>query len=341
MRYESLTKELDEISKVIHLNNSILEGIMGEDKLIFKKSVHKNLIIEIYTFWENYVKKIMYNCYENYKKIIVDREFIVNYIQQVQEKSYTRQLFLASLDENKLNITIENLCYSNNLNYKELNSLFKRLLFKVDDFNKHIDKHPALDRVINELKLSGIDPVFKIVKSRYETSEYVEAYLNLLVENRNIVAHQYELTDIYNLAQFEKIRDFVKELADILYEYCGSQLIKKAKQKSECIYKRFLPIKVIKGNSAGKTAIIGIRNISLRKIGKDSKLYCYDKNKDIYRTLSIINLKKENKECNEILPLESYSMEVYTNTSLNNKYKNFIIYDLDKRCDDYTYSIIV
>ncbi|MGG0033300.1 HEPN domain-containing protein [Priestia megaterium] len=342
MKYDFFTKELDEISQIITLNKKILNNLSGQEVSLYKKSVHKNLSIAIYTFWENFAKNLIYNCYDNYKKILVDKKFLINFFQHIQEKPFARQLFLKSIDDNKINITIDNLCYSNNLNFKELKSLFKRVMFNADEFGKHVEEFPQFNEVIEELKINAVDPVFEKVKSRYEAIEYLEAYLNLLVENRNTVAHQYQITQIYTLDQFEAILKFIKIVTLIVFEFCGSQLLTKAKERGEIVYKRLLPLKVIKSNSSGQTAIIGIRNISQRAINKTVKLYCYDRSSCIYRILDIIKIvKQEGNECNDILPLETYSLEVQTSATINQRNSRFIVCELNPNSDSYDYQVIV
>ncbi|MVX62222.1 hypothetical protein GKZ28_00720 [Clostridium chromiireducens] len=341
MKYDSFTKEIDEISQIISLNQRIISTLNGSDLSLFKKSLHKNLTIAIYTFWENFSKNLIYNCYINYKKILVDKDFLINFFQHIQEKSFARQLFLNSIDDNKFNITMENLCYSNNLNYKELKSLFKRVMFNSDQLRKHLDKFPELSEAIEDLKTNAVYPVFQTVKSHYDVSDYLEAYINLFVENRNTVAHQYQITEIYSLDQFESILNFIKAVTLLIFEFCGSQLLIKAKEKGEVVYKRLLPLCVIKGNPAGETAIIGIRNISQKTITKDVKLYCFDRGNNIYRTVDIIKIIKDGKEHNEILPLEAYSLEVQTNATINKRNDKFIVCELNQNCVSYDYQVIV
>ncbi|ETT45728.1 hypothetical protein C162_20381 [Paenibacillus sp. FSL R7-269] len=341
MSYNALSQDIGEILEIIKINGNILGTLHGKDASLFKKSSHKNLIIEIYTFWENFSKKIVFSYFENYKKILVDKNFLVNYFQHVQEKSYTRKLFLNSIDENKFNITPENLCYSNNLNFKELKSLFQRIMFNENEFAKHTENHKELETALEDLKNNQIVPIFKDIKTRYEVIEYVEAYLNVLVENRNIVSHQYQLVEVYTLKQFESILNFIKIMSSLVYEYCESQLLIKAIEKEELVCKRIFPLRVYKGNSRGQTAIIAIRNSFHKIITKDTKLYCYDRANKIFRKVEIIKIFKFEKEHYEILPLETSTLEVQTVATINNRNHNFIIYALNPNTETYSYELVV
>lgn len=341
MKYSLFIEEVDEIERLIKLNRKVLCTLRAEETVLFKKSMHKNITIEIYTFWENFVKKLIYHCYSNYKKILVDKKFLIKFFQHVNEKPYVRQLFLQSIDENRLNITKENLCHSNNLTFKELNNLFKRMTFDTNEFKKHVQNYSKLDQAIIELKNNSIDPVFEEIKSRYDSFEYLQAYLDLFVDNRNTVAHQYEITQIYSLDQFECILNFVKITTEIVFEFCVSQLLKKGRIKKQKVCNILYPVRVIKGNSS-ENAIIWIRNSSKKVINKNEKIYCLDRKNDIYRIANIISIRnKTREECNEILPLEDYSVEIETEASLNNRNNKFITCGLKSECEEYDYNVVV
>ena len=296
MEYSLYESELQNIQDIIDLNRKIQGTLKGKELRVFKNTLHKNLVIEIYTFWENFSKSIIYDCYFNYKKLLVDKRFLVNFFKNVNEKSYVRQLFLKNIEENKLNITIENLCYSNNLTFKELESLFKRVMFDVNDFYKHIDGFPELQETIKSLQDSSIEPVFEEVKSRYDTREYVEAYLDLLVNNRNSVAHQYKITEIYSLEQFQDIFNFIKIMVLVVVEFVTSQLLKKGLIKKEIVSNLLHPVKVIRSNSNNKSAILWVRNSSCKSINKNEKFYYYDRAKKIYRMANILTVLDKDKK---------------------------------------------
>lgn len=344
MNYDFFIKDLDEISQIISLDKKLMKKLTGSDIPLFKQSLHKSLTIALYTFWENFCKKLIYDCYTRYKKILVDKDFLINYFENIQEKSYTRQLFLKSIEDNKFHIKIDNLCYSNNLSFNELKSLFKRLLFDTNEFAKHVDRFSKLDIAILELRNNAIIPEFKEIKSTHDTIECFEAYINLLVENRNKVAHQYIIDEIYTLEQFESILNFIRVATLLVFEFCTSQILKKAQLKGEKIHKRIFPLCIIKSNSCNKTGIVGIRNTTKRIIKQNSNLYWYDKEKEIFRILHIIKIVRNGITSSEILPLDACSIEVDTNASIKNtrkKTKQFIIYDLTETCDSYEYQVMI
>lgn len=340
MKYETLSVQLKEIPQIIELNKEILQTIDGQKKNLLKKSTHKNLIIEIYTFWENYTKSTIYTCYKNYKKIIVDREFLVRYLEGVHEKSYTRQLFFENITDNKINITKENLCYSNNLNYNQLLDLFKRIGFDKNDFNKHIEGNPKIIGVLEELKREII-PVFQNTEREKQIKDYIQSYLDMIVEERNKVAHQYEIDDLYSPNQFELLLTFISVLSEVVFEYCSSQLIKKSLEKNVSITQFFQSLMVIKGNSRESSAIVGVESISDSIYSKDDTLFCYDRSKDIYRVLNIEKVIVNNEEVEAILPNSKCSIEVRTLSKINKDNPDFKICSLNTHADEFEYALLI
>ena len=69
MNYNLILEEIDDIYKIINLNKKILLALEEKEEILFKKSFNKNLTIEIYTFWENFCKELVYDCYSKYKKM--------------------------------------------------------------------------------------------------------------------------------------------------------------------------------------------------------------------------------------------------------------------------------
>lgn len=340
MKYDNFINALNEIPSIITLDKYLLSKLNGESRSLFKKSNHKNLVIDIYTCWENYTKLLLFHCYENYKKVIVDKDFLLAYFQRINEKSYTKKLFSESIEENKITINQENLCYSNNLNWNEMLDLFNRLGFNKEDFIKHLNNNIKLEEAINDLK-EYVQPISEDRAHISSNLELTKSYLNMVVDFRNSVAHQYEINEILNLSQLDKIYKFIKTLSEIVFEYCVSQIIKKSESKSISIIEKLLPISIIRGNSSGTTAIIAIKNTSLNKYTKDSMFFCYDTTSQIYRILKIKEIRYLDKKNDYIEHDKEYSIEVETHSKLSNKNHNFVICSINERCEDFMYSIVI
>lgn len=69
MEYNLYEKQLKDIQEIIDLNKKIQQQLNGKELRLFKNTLHKNLVIEIYTFWENFAKNVIYNCYFNYDEL--------------------------------------------------------------------------------------------------------------------------------------------------------------------------------------------------------------------------------------------------------------------------------
>ncbi len=322
MKYEITRIELSDLKKTLDLNEKIYNLIEGKDKADYKVIKHKSAIIEIYTFWENFIKQLVYDCYYEYKNLIVDERFLINYFRNIHEKSHTRDIFKNNFDNGKIEISKESLCFSNNMSFKEMKNIFKRIGFNVEDILKHLSDNPDLQTTINNLNNIGVIPVVEDEEGNDGTERHTkrntnlfESYINLLVEDRNAVAHQRDIQIVYNSCQLNELYNFVKVICEAVYEYSFSQLIIKSKQKRKpaSISNTFYPIAVYSENTGSNNSIIGIRNMSSHTISKDSEFYCFDDEKKLYRTLKIMECRHDGKTLSNFLnPYQDYSIKVKT-----------------------------
>ncbi|MCA0386251.1 MAG: hypothetical protein LCH34_11700 [Firmicutes bacterium] len=314
-------KEYEDLYESIQLKRKILSTLSGRDLTIFKKMTHRNLVLSIYTSWDNVIKRSVYDSFVNYKEIIVDASFIKKYFKSVNEKRYVYADFISNISDNQFLITLENLCFSNNLNSKELFELLKRMKFDVNALRVHILKDYRVASAINNLKESGVALIFKGTERPQNIFEYFIAYLDLLIESRNSIAHKYEDDYHFNIDQLDYYLKFIICSTITINEYIQSQVLIKAQEKKVRISNRFYPLKVIRSSDANGRSIIGIRNISSKVFSKDTILYCYDKTENIYREVKIAKIMKNSKEVQEILPYEDYSLEVYCQVKIKSEVK--------------------
>ena len=333
-------REYEDLYESIQLKRKILGSLAGRDLTIFKKMTHRNLVLSIYTSWDNVIKRTVYDSFLNYKEIIVDANFIKKYFKSVSEKRYVYADFINNISENQFSITLENLCFSNNLNSKELFELLKRMKFDINALGTHISKDYRITHAITNLKNSGVALIIKGTERPQNTFDYFIAYLDLLIESRNSIAHKYDDDYHFNIDQLDYYLKFIICSTITINEFIQSQVLIKAKEKKIRVSSIFYPIKVIRSSDTNGRSIIGIRNISNKVFTKNSKLYCFDKADNIYRELKVTKIMKDRDETLEILPYEDYSLEVLSLVKIK-KDANFKICALKDTSLPFNYQIIV
>lgn len=303
------------------------------------------------------MKSLVYDCFRDYKKFILGEKFFKQYFKTVQENSFVRKKFLKSISDDGLEITIETLCHSNNLNAKVLRELFTRITFNVEDLPKHINTSKGLNDKIENLRNSSIPPFY--FKDEEEIDERNEAlstddpkfnryidtvfgYLNTLIELRNQVAHSYIITEIYDIGDLKIFAEFIYELCFVLLEYCGSQIIKKSTDFGEPIIKRLYPLKVFMNTSKCK-AILGVNNTSNKSLNKGDTLYLFNNGEGIYKFANITGIQSERKTIEELLPYHAGALEIWTEGVIRKEHKTFYLYDIvaTKNETDYKYSLLI
>ncbi|PGR23031.1 hypothetical protein COC52_24880 [Priestia megaterium] len=343
MHYNNLMIESKNLQDLFTMEEKIINLLPQDDARKYRRIIHKNLVIEIYTFWENFVKELIFECYKKYKKVIVNTQFIKRYFKSIQDNSYIRKVFLGNITDEGFNITIESLCHSNNLNYDVLTDLYSKLCFDKNDFAIHLNENTSLSCTINDLKGNFVEPIFdETTKPPYNKIQNIKGYLQVLVASRNTVAHQYQVSEIFTLNQLQSIFNFIVALCEVIIEYCSSQILKKSAEMKENISKRVFPKLIIRSNSKERTAILWIRSYSKKIVPKNKALFCYDKNSGIYRKASIVQIKnKDQQDCTEILPYEDYSIEINTDSMIRQRHKAFNICILEDEIPEYTHSISI
>ncbi|MED4018037.1 HEPN domain-containing protein [Sutcliffiella cohnii] len=357
MRYQQLENDFKSITSIFELEEQILNNLSPENKAMYKKMVHKNIVIEVYTLWESFVKSLVYDCYKDYKKFIMGEKFFKQYFKSVQENSFVRKKFLKSISDDGLEITIETLCHSNNLNEKVLRELFTRITFNIGDLFKHINTSKGLNNKIESLRNSSIPPVYHKEEDIDEGNEaqltddpqvdrYIDTvfgYLNTLIELRNQVAHSYIITEIYDIDALKILAEFIYELCFVLLEYCGSQIIKKSIDFGEPIIKRLYPMKVFMNTSKCR-AILGINNLSNKPLNKGDTLYLFNVGEGIYKIATIRGIQGGGKIIDELLPYHTGALEIWTEGVIRKEHNTFYLYDIvaPKSSEtDYKYSLLI
>lgn len=359
MNYNILNEDFNKVLELIELEETILTLLDGKQKNLYKKAIHKNVIIELYTFWENFVKNIIYSTYTNYKKLIINERFLKKYFKQINENSYVRKKFLENINENVIEITIETLCHSNNLNDSVLRQLLGRINFDVTDLDKHIDSSESLKNSIEELKASFIKPIkreeinedsleesYQVTPEKEQTItelrflDQVNNYLYTLIELRNEVSHSYNITEIYNLYDLKMLAKFIFELCVIVLEFIGSQLIKKSISSNQDVIHRLYPIKVFKNSSSG-LCIVGINNFTREIIEVEEYLFMYSRGKKIYKFAKIESIKSNEDFINELLPYHTAALKLKTDAVIRSEHKTFHLYSLKSFEDEFEYKLIL
>lgn len=352
MNYTNLKQQFSEIYSLLELEKSIFSKLNGLDKLRYREVIHKTMVIELYTFWENFVKELIYDTYLTHKKMIVDEEFIKKYFKNINENNYLRNKFLENISEDKITITIDTLCHSNNLDEKVLRDLFKRINFDTNDLDKHLKSADLIKTSLISLQDSSIKKIEKNTQFEIRVDDVqsdngrhlrgIYDYIHTLVQLRNNVSHNFKVDEIYSIEDFEILSGFLYEVSFSILEFTKSQSIKKMisfHPTETKILRQVYPRKIFRRTKDG-FCIVGINNFGNKIIEKDSVLYFYSSSLDIYQMAVVLEIKKNDDFVKEGLPYEEMGLKLKTNMNLNRK-DSFNLYHCNEVTSEYSYVLTI
>lgn len=187
-----------------------------------EKIINKNYILSLYTIWETYVKKKIYDTYIDYEYLLHTEEFLRNYLKKSFGKSYLSNIFLSDLKNTKVKKEI--LCQSNNLNWREMEDLFTTIRFEKQNLEYLINNSKDLSSIVSVLKNSGVMPIQeKVSRSILES---VKGYLTLIINLRNTISHTYkmEMDEHLSNRQMIVLVDLFKCLIGIIETFIEKEL---------------------------------------------------------------------------------------------------------------------
>lgn len=357
MEYAELKQEFNNIRDLIDLEKLIVEQLDGNNRLRYREVIHKTLVIELYTFWENFVKNLVYDVYADYKNLVVNEEFIKRYFKNINENAYLRKKFLDNIQDDKINVTVETLCHSNNLTEKVLKDLFMRINFDPNELDLHLKNAESLREALEKLNESSIQKIERSTLTSLEDGEHVSQdlnissrqvhncydYLNTLVQLRNDVAHNFHVDEIYVLDDFEKFADFMFELCMIILEFSKSQIIKKIIDKTDnsiSVLRRLYPKEIFKQTDNG-TCIVGVNNFGNKIITLETIMYLYSPSLKIFRIAIVKNIQQHRSNVLEALPYQQVGLELKTNMNLIRSKPHFHLFHFNELKVEYDYTLTI
>ncbi|NIK70444.1 hypothetical protein [Paenibacillus sp. BK720] len=182
-----------------------------------EKILTKNYILSLYTIWETYAKKRIFDTYSDYEYLLHTDDFIKRYLKKSFGKPYLSKEFLKDIKDTKVKKEI--LCQSNNLTWGEFLDLLLIIGIDSSPLDTLINESAEISNIVNILKNSGLIPVYKDGFSTL-LSDSVKGYLQLIVDLRNTISHTYKM-------EFDEYIDS-KQMALLVHLFkCTINLIEK------------------------------------------------------------------------------------------------------------------
>lgn len=277
--------KISEYISLIELHDNRLFKLKDINLNQLKETLHKNVILGIYTCWENFIRDIIFDsCILKFHSVFLSFDFWQKVLPSIFEKGYTKKPFIESLNKKNTYLTKELVCSSNNMNYKEVKRLFKILGICTDTYLSDAIKYSKI--MTNKVEnMQAIIPFRgdELTREAPNVTVIVNTaikYIDSLVEYRNEIAHAYKLDEFLNAEQLRLYAEFVILLIDTIYKMLASYIVSKEYLNPNSKIAKVTKLDAIHlegGQSQKNPAVIEINYLTNGKERiKDKEFWIYD-----------------------------------------------------------------
>ncbi|HAB7548320.1 TPA_asm: hypothetical protein GYO79_14390, partial [Listeria monocytogenes] len=207
-----------------------------------RKGFRENTIINLYTCWESYIKKVFFEIIFFHQDILNNGTFFKKIVEKVVKKNHLASSFY-DLDSSKMHLSKNVITHSNNMNISVLFEMISEFDFSKEDFYKYVELGIRAEDYPNVILLDEIRescPQFEIDKNDNlevprGSNEILKFYIEqiyMLVKFRNRLAHLDEVSTIWSMEQIQAMSKIVKSLMMTIDEYLVGQVLKKYVESS-------------------------------------------------------------------------------------------------------------
>lgn len=336
---------LEEIKGQIDFFRKYLNGKHNErDKQLVRKVMQKHVIISIYTAWENFIKDYFYKVFEENENMLISTSFIQKYFTLILESPYfLRNEFIADVSIDGIKVKKTVLCSSNNMTLEEAIDIVKRLGLSVDELMHILSISNDLKESYLELQSLEIIPIIDVNNNNQYS--YISGYVKSIVESRNLIAHEYNLTTSYSVLQFRKLLDFIEKLTRVIIQ-CVESEIGKLKTKYILEHEAITgPIEVLEiiRSSTGNTNPIVVVNVGEYDFFENDEIIIHNHISGTFQIGRIFEIRNEEMlAVKDTVKNKRYSLEIKT----DNKVKRKNTYSIHKiknivECNDKKQIVII
>ncbi|HGO5815846.1 TPA: HEPN domain-containing protein, partial [Mannheimia haemolytica] len=270
---------------------------------IYRETINKIFIIDLYTNWEQFIKKSIRHIYDDYKNILLQEPSLIRRIFNDKIKK-ARDI---KLDENGAIDFKKLLTNSNNMKFLALREIISSIGLNTNYLSEDLKEDKGLSDSIKQLKGTGISFMQDQDTTQSEPSD-ISNIIYTIVELRNEYAHTGKSnTSFFNECQMDTYCTFFEKLISRISIFLSNEL-KKIIFEYYSTFDKSIKLEItdiIRENT--RTSLSALK-ISSNRVIKNPKAYysflqeeiiCID-NKSVYKYYPANLSKIENLEEIEI-----------------------------------------
>ncbi|MGM7314810.1 HEPN domain-containing protein [Enterococcus casseliflavus] len=282
--------------------------------------IRKNAIINLYTSWESYVKKVFFETIFYHQDVLNNVNLFKKIVEKVTKKNYLSNSFY-DLTNSKMYLSKDVIAPSNNMTMDIFLSIISEFDFSKEDFYKHVElgiRDSEYPKIVSFEDIKELCPQLEIDKENTldipkNTSEILKFYFEqvyMLVKFRNRLAHLDEVTNIWSIEEIQAVSKIIKSLMLTIDEYLISQVLKKYHESSKSSVS-FIKVNVTSVYPRLQVLEIDPESSQRGKKIKNLHFIAKDRKKKIYRNIKIGQLKNEKRNrCQNIPALGKCSIGI-------------------------------
>lgn len=337
-------KKIDELQNNFKIEHEFFQSITTKFKnhtdsqkykeavIILRQDVNKSTIVNLYTLWESYVKKMISDTIYQCQNIFLDFSYLQKLLDKAHRKTYLAEKFFDSHNKSFI-ISKDIMTDSNNMTMTSFFNILKEINIIENGFERHaengikINPTSVKEVILPEFQNQGPSPEIEVdtptsLNSEDETStntpikntwtDFYKLEIGMLVNMRNKIAHIDTVENMWTVNQIIMMAETVKSLMITVNEFLKDEVLQKyLKANLDDELLPFVELKIT--NVFPKLNVVEVlpnQTFNHVKLA-EKELLLFNRKKNFYRTVQVSRIKNSNGNiCQYLKENQLFSVEL-------------------------------
>lgn len=337
-------KKIDELQNNFKIEHEFFQSITTKFKnhtdsqkykeavIILRQDVNKSTIVNLYTLWESYVKKMISDTIYQCQNIFLDFSYLQKLLDKAHRKTYLAEKFFDSHNKSFI-ISKDIMTDSNNMTMTSFFNILKEINIIENGFERHaengikINPTSVKEVILPEFQNQGPSPEIEVdtptsLNSEDETStntpikntwtDFYKLEIGMLVNMRNKIAHIDTVENMWTVNQIIMMAETVKSLMITVNEFLKDEVLQKyLKANLDDELLPFVELKIT--NVFPKLNVVEVlpnQTFNHVKLA-EKELLLFNRKKNFYRTVQVSCIKDSNGNiCQYLKENQLFSVEL-------------------------------
>ncbi|ORI76871.1 hypothetical protein BMS91_07320 [Leuconostoc mesenteroides subsp. cremoris] len=315
-------KKIDELQNNFKIKHDFFQSITTEFKnrtdlqkykeavIILRQDVNKSTIVNLYTLWESYVKKVISDTIYQCQNIFLDFSYLQKLLDKAHRKTYLAEKFFDSHNKSFI-ISKDIMTDSNNMTMTSFFNILKEINIIENGFERHAENgikiNPTSVKEVSlpEFQNQGPSPEIEVnseieidtntpIKNTW--TDFYKLEINMLVNMRNKIAHIDTVENMWTVNQIIMMAETVKSLVITVDEFLKDEVLQKYLEAD--LDDELLPFVELEiTNVFPRSNVVEVSPNQMFDHVKlaEKELLLFNRKKKFYRTVQVSSIKNSNQ----------------------------------------------